>query len=96
MEDFYRHMRLKKKVLVQDNKPIGGKWNFDHENRKKWNPDDNKANHISFNHDVTNLMNEVIENKISYIGNINLNNFGVLYAYQIAFAKIIRGICWLE
>lgn len=75
MEDFYRHMRLKKKVLVQDNKPIGGKWNFDHENRKKWNPDDNKANHISFNHDVTNLMNEVIENKISYIGNINLNNF---------------------
>lgn len=36
MENFYRHMRVKHKILVDgSNKPIGGKWNFDQENRKK-------------------------------------------------------------
>ena len=35
MENFYRYMRIKHKILVNDkNKPIGEKWNFDKENRK--------------------------------------------------------------
>jgi deoxyribodipyrimidine photolyase-related protein len=36
MENFYRHMRVKHQILLDvANKPIGGKWNFDQENRKK-------------------------------------------------------------
>jgi deoxyribodipyrimidine photolyase-related protein len=36
MENFYRHMRVKHQILIETgNKPIGGKWNFDQENRKK-------------------------------------------------------------
>ena len=36
MENFYRHMRVKHQILMDaGNKPIGGKWNFDQENRKK-------------------------------------------------------------
>ena len=35
MEHFYRYMRLKHNILVSDNKPIGGKWNFDSDNRKQ-------------------------------------------------------------
>lgn len=40
MEFFYRVMR-KKTGLLMDNtdKPLGGKWNYDHENRKKYNGD---------------------------------------------------------
>ena len=34
MEHFYRHMRKQKKVLIDDDKPIGGKWNYDTDNRK--------------------------------------------------------------
>ncbi len=35
MEFFYRQMRLKYKILLDEkSKPIGGKWNFDSENRK--------------------------------------------------------------
>ncbi len=34
MEYFYRTMRQKYKVLLEDDKPIGGQWNFDAENRK--------------------------------------------------------------
>ena len=37
MEHFYRAMRVKHKVLVDaDDKPLGGQWNFDHDNRKSW------------------------------------------------------------
>ncbi len=34
MEYFYREMRKKTGLLMQDGKPEGGKWNFDSENRK--------------------------------------------------------------
>jgi deoxyribodipyrimidine photolyase-related protein len=37
METFYRHMRVRHKVLIDDaKKPVGGQWNFDAENRKSW------------------------------------------------------------
>lgn len=34
MEWFYRDMRRKTGLLMQGNQPIGGQWNFDHDNRK--------------------------------------------------------------
>ena len=34
MEDFYREMRKRTGILMQDGAPAGGKWNFDRENRK--------------------------------------------------------------
>ncbi len=34
MEFFYRKMRQKYDVLMQDNQPVGGAWNYDAENRK--------------------------------------------------------------
>lgn len=35
MNDFYIQQRLRLGILVKNQKPIGGKWSFDHENRKK-------------------------------------------------------------
>ncbi len=35
MADFYQHQRLTLNIMVKDGKPKGGKWSFDHENRKK-------------------------------------------------------------
>ena len=34
MEYFYRDMRQRHDILMLDNKPVGGQWNYDHENRK--------------------------------------------------------------
>ncbi|MDX1920237.1 MAG: cryptochrome/photolyase family protein [Candidatus Caenarcaniphilales bacterium] len=34
MENYYRHLRRKHKVLMEEDKPFGGKWNYDKENRK--------------------------------------------------------------
>lgn len=40
MEYFYRMMRTKHDVLMENDAPAGGKWNYDVENRRKWNGDD--------------------------------------------------------
>ncbi|MFM7477085.1 MAG: cryptochrome/photolyase family protein, partial [Microcystis aeruginosa] len=34
LEDFYRESRKKWQILMEDNQPIGGQWNFDKQNRK--------------------------------------------------------------
>ena len=40
MEFFYRRMRVLHKVLIEPgDKPAGGQWNFDHDNRKSWRGD---------------------------------------------------------
>ena len=37
MEFFYRQMRVEHQVLMEDaKKPVGGQWNYDHDNRKPW------------------------------------------------------------
>lgn len=51
MEHFYRHMRVKYDVLMEsENQPVGGQWNYDHDNRKSWpglpcEPADNRILH---------------------------------------------------
>ncbi len=39
MEFFYREMRVKTGVLMDDGKPAGGEWNFDHDNRESFGKD---------------------------------------------------------
>ena len=36
MEHFYRQMRVQHQVLMEGSKPVGGQWNYDHDNRKAW------------------------------------------------------------
>ncbi len=40
MEHFYRRMRKRFNVLMQDGKPVGGQWNYDASNRNKLKPKD--------------------------------------------------------
>ncbi|WP_372674825.1 cryptochrome/photolyase family protein, partial [Aquicoccus sp.] len=35
LEWFYREMRRKTGLMMEGDKPAGGKWNFDHDNRKR-------------------------------------------------------------
>jgi deoxyribodipyrimidine photolyase-related protein len=39
LETFYRSMRKKHNVLMEDDEPAGGKWNFDEENREPFRGD---------------------------------------------------------
>jgi deoxyribodipyrimidine photolyase-related protein len=76
MESFYRKMRLKYDILLQNStQPIGGKWNFDQENRKKV-----PKNHTIITtelryHDCSDLVNEINQAGIQTIGNIESAKF---------------------
>lgn len=36
MEGFYREMRRRHDILLENGEPVGGRWNFDADNREKW------------------------------------------------------------
>ena len=66
MTDFYINQRKKLDILMKDNKPIGGKWTFDGENRKKLPQNTTPPPLLQFkktNHtkDVTKLVDEVFD-----------------------------------
>ncbi|MBL8785346.1 MAG: cryptochrome/photolyase family protein, partial [Deltaproteobacteria bacterium] len=39
MEPFYQHLRKKTGLLMEGGKPLGGRFNFDDENRRPWRPE---------------------------------------------------------
>jgi len=43
MEHFYRAMRKRYDLLMEDDKPAGGKWNYDSNNRNKFSKQDLKS-----------------------------------------------------
>ncbi|MEW4455996.1 cryptochrome/photolyase family protein [Bremerella sp. JC817] len=53
METFYRQMRKKHDLLMSDGKPVGGSWNYDHDNREPFPKNGpGKIGHpTSFQHD---------------------------------------------
>lgn len=75
MESFYRMMRKKHGILMAaKEQPEGGKWNFDHSNRKKWNGEPTIPHERGFRKDATNLIAEIEAAGIVTFGNIPDNN----------------------
>ena len=72
MESFYRKMRVKWSVLVDANdQPLEGKWNFDHENRKKWDSKRAVPPPFEFAHDARSLVEELKSAKVKTMGRID-------------------------
>ncbi len=64
LESFYRRMRKKHGVLMDGENPIGGKWNFDHDNRQtfgKHGPGSITGPHSFRPDDVTEQVFDVVE-----------------------------------
>ena len=59
MEYFYREIRKKYFILMEGEKPTGGRWNYDAENRKP--PKDGLAVPKPYSNDIDNITDEVIE-----------------------------------
>lgn len=56
MELFYRHMRQHHGVLLEpDGQPLGGRWNFDADNRKAWRGDPPEPPDLRPRHDLRTL-----------------------------------------
>ena len=79
MESFYRYMRLKHKILVEGDKPVGGKWNFDSENRKPPKSDMNLPKIAAIKPDeVTQDVIKLVQDKFSdHFGDIEPFNLAV-------------------
>ena len=75
MESFYHMMRKKHHILMEGDKPLTGKWNYDGENRKKLPKDHKPTSPLVFQNDVTKIVSEIQKTDIKTIGNIDAENF---------------------
>lgn len=75
MEYFYRDMRKTHSILVENNKPEGGKWNYDKSNRKKWKGQPEIPKFIAFNNNVDTVVKDIEDAEIKTIGKFTSSNF---------------------
>jgi deoxyribodipyrimidine photolyase-related protein len=69
MEHFYRQLRVKHAVLLDaDKKPLGGQWNYDHDNRKPWSGLPWQPEDIRPVHDHSALWNSIQAAGIRFFG----------------------------
>ena len=75
MESFYRNMRKKHSVLMENEKPLTGKWNYDEDNRKKLPKNHKPIMPLVFNNNVSEIVAEIQKTDINTIGTIDAENF---------------------
>ena len=75
MESFYRMMRKKHDIMMVNGQPDGGKWNFDHSNRKKWKGEPEIPHERGFRKDVSKIIDQIKAADIQTLGNIEATNF---------------------
>ena len=75
MESFYRMMRKKHQILIVNDQPEGGQWNFDQSNRKKWNGSPKIPQELDFRKDVTMLVELLTDIGVTTFGKINPEKF---------------------
>ena len=75
MESFYRNMRKKHDVLMENDKPLTGKWNYDDDNRKKLPKNHKPISPLVFNNNVSEILAEIHKTDIKTIGTIQADNF---------------------
>ena len=78
MEFFYREMRRKTGLLMDGDKPTGGKWNFDQENRKSPPKEIITTEPSIFKHD------EITEEVLALVNERYSSHFGEIYPFNYA------------
>lgn len=81
MEFFYRDMRKKYNILINDGEPVGGKWNYDHENRQRLQSGAKTPKLIEFDPD------EITKNVIKLVEKKFNNHFGDIMPFRFAVTR---------
>jgi len=69
MEFFYRQMRRRYQILLEpDGEPLGGRWNYDGENREKWPGDPPAPDWPWQKHDLRALWQEIVDAGVQTMG----------------------------
>lgn len=88
--DFYRQQRITRNILMKAGKPLGGKWTYDTENRKKY-PKNRKAPPVYFPEN-----NEYYEEAKQYTEKHFPKNYGTLTDEQFYPVTFKEAEKWLE
>ena len=75
MESFYRSMRKKHDVLLEDGGPAGGKWNFDTENRNPYDDAVKIPSPKKFENDVSDIAEMIAATGVKIFGEIDPARF---------------------
>ncbi|MEJ2162667.1 MAG: cryptochrome/photolyase family protein [Robiginitalea sp.] len=75
MESFYRMMRRKHGVLMEGSQPLGGKWNYDRQNRNAWKGTPAVPSVFTTGRDVSDLLEEIRKAGIRTLGSIDPKKF---------------------
>lgn len=75
MESFYRMMRKKHDIMMVNNQPDGGQWNFDQSNRKKWTGKPEIPKERGFRKDISALVRKIEKADIETMGSIDPKSF---------------------
>lgn len=75
MENFYREMRKKHEVLMAGKEPVGGKWNFDEENRSKLPKNHKPYTPLLFDNNVKSSYDRIKAAGIKTIGSVIAEHF---------------------
>lgn len=81
MEYFYRDMRRKTGLLMEGGKPVGGQWNFDHENRKA------APDQISYSGPLPFPPDEVTSDVLALVAASFPDHFGTLDNFNFATTR---------
>lgn len=87
--DFYKQQRISRNILMKAGKPMGGKWTYDAENRKKY-PKNKKAPSIYFPEN-----NEYYEEAKKYTEKHFSTHYGKLTSYQLYPVTFDEADRWL-
>ncbi len=71
MESFYRRMRKEYDILMQNNKPVGGKWNYDAKNRNRYDGEVPIPDVLTFDNDVAELKSMLEAQGINTMGDMS-------------------------
>lgn len=72
MEHFYRQVRRKTGLLMEGTEPVGGQWNYDHDNRKRFSGGPTPAPLVFDHDDVTREVFALVESRFgSHFGSLD-------------------------
>ena len=70
MESFYRWMRKRYNVMIDDNKPAGGQWNYDQKNRQAYKGKVPIPKPLFFENDVSDIYQTIQKKRVNTFGQI--------------------------
>ncbi|MGB5985449.1 MAG: cryptochrome/photolyase family protein [Desulfobacterales bacterium] len=96
METFYRHMRKRCGILMEKGKPEGGKWNYDAQNRNRYDGKLALPEPLLFDNAVDDILEMIQTSGVKTLGNMGAGNLiwpvDSTQAHQLLEAFVAHGL----